>query len=316
MVLLRFPSQQGATLSYSDFLGRVGTGQVKTVDIKDTGAISGTLKYGGKFTPRIPTALDNSRLEQQLQSGKVEITATQIAVHMVREFGLSSALGPVGYGSGAPGYLGATAPKTRCGGPTPSRRNASSTRRPPAWCARPRNAPRPRCGCRARRGSGTEAPSMYPAFPLVGGALSGSAHWSAPVRSWRRSASSAAQASAVRLPVSGSRPTMIGGVLRCPSWPSPPATRLCPGCVRAADHDPGRSRAESQATALRRSAAVRGAVGPRDMRVRDCRHAHAGAGHDGPCPCRAASVVSLVGHRQAPPLGSGPGSACPDGHRP
>ncbi|WP_407696887.1 ATP-dependent metallopeptidase FtsH/Yme1/Tma family protein [Streptomyces dysideae] len=32
--------------------------------------------------------------------------ATQIAARMVREFGLSPALGPVGYGSGAPRYLG------------------------------------------------------------------------------------------------------------------------------------------------------------------------------------------------------------------
>ncbi|MGW6395979.1 ATP-dependent metallopeptidase FtsH/Yme1/Tma family protein [Streptomyces sp. NPDC055103] len=78
VVLLRVPSSpQGAALSYSDFLGRVGAGQVKTVDINDTGAISGTLKDGGKFTTRIPTALDNSCLEQQLQSGKVEITASR-----------------------------------------------------------------------------------------------------------------------------------------------------------------------------------------------------------------------------------------------
>jgi cell division protease FtsH len=32
--------------------------------------------------------------------------ATQIAARMVREFGLSPALGPVGYGSGGPRYLG------------------------------------------------------------------------------------------------------------------------------------------------------------------------------------------------------------------
>src|SRR5262249_57213114 len=32
--------------------------------------------------------------------------ATQLAIRMVREFGLSSALGPVGYGSDSPQYLG------------------------------------------------------------------------------------------------------------------------------------------------------------------------------------------------------------------
>jgi cell division protease FtsH len=34
------------------------------------------------------------------------VTATQLAVRMVRDFGLSPALGPVGYGSGGPMYLG------------------------------------------------------------------------------------------------------------------------------------------------------------------------------------------------------------------
>lgn len=78
MVLVRALSpQEGTSLSYSDFVGAVGGGQVKTVDINDKGAIKGTLKDGTKFTTRIPTALDNSRLEQQLQSKNVEISASQ-----------------------------------------------------------------------------------------------------------------------------------------------------------------------------------------------------------------------------------------------
>ncbi|GHE49415.1 ATP-dependent zinc metalloprotease FtsH [Streptomyces capitiformicae] len=78
VVLMRVPSpQEGASFSYSDFVGKVGGGLVKTVDINDKGAIKGTLKDGTKFTSRIPTALDNSRLEQQLQSKNVEITASQ-----------------------------------------------------------------------------------------------------------------------------------------------------------------------------------------------------------------------------------------------
>ncbi|SFH11852.1 Peptidase family M41 [Streptomyces mirabilis] len=60
-------------MSYSTFLGKVGSGQVKTVDINDKGAI----KDGTKFTTRMPTALDNSRLEQRLESKKAEITASQ-----------------------------------------------------------------------------------------------------------------------------------------------------------------------------------------------------------------------------------------------
>ncbi|MCX4530376.1 ATP-dependent zinc metalloprotease FtsH [Streptomyces sp. NBC_00841] len=78
VVLMRTPSPQGgASLSYSEFVGKVSVGQVKTVDIDDKGAIKGTLKDGKKFTTRIPTALDNSRLEQQLQSKNVEITASR-----------------------------------------------------------------------------------------------------------------------------------------------------------------------------------------------------------------------------------------------
>nr|WP_256259481.1 ATP-dependent metallopeptidase FtsH/Yme1/Tma family protein [Streptomyces mirabilis] len=74
VVLMRAPSpQQGLSVSYSTFLGKVGSGQVKTVDINDKGAI----KDGTKFTTRMPTALDNSRLEQRLESKKAEITASQ-----------------------------------------------------------------------------------------------------------------------------------------------------------------------------------------------------------------------------------------------
>jgi cell division protease FtsH len=64
-------------VSYSTFLGKVGSDQVKTVDINDKGAIKGALEDGTKFTTRMPTALDNSRLEQRLESKKAEITASQ-----------------------------------------------------------------------------------------------------------------------------------------------------------------------------------------------------------------------------------------------
>ncbi|MFJ5117182.1 ATP-dependent zinc metalloprotease FtsH [Kitasatospora sp. NPDC088548] len=63
--------------AYSDFAGRVDAGQVKTVDITDKGAITGTLKDGTRFTTQIPTALDNSQLTRQLQTQHVAITATQ-----------------------------------------------------------------------------------------------------------------------------------------------------------------------------------------------------------------------------------------------
>ncbi|MBA2810905.1 ATP-dependent metallopeptidase FtsH/Yme1/Tma family protein [Streptomyces sp. KM273126] len=77
-ILMQAPSpRQGTSLPYSTFVGKVTSGQVKAVDINDKGAIKGDLKNGTKFTTRIPTALDNSRLEQQLESKHVQITASQ-----------------------------------------------------------------------------------------------------------------------------------------------------------------------------------------------------------------------------------------------
>ncbi|MFI9201093.1 ATP-dependent zinc metalloprotease FtsH [Streptomyces sp. NPDC053048] len=63
--------------SYSDFVGKVGAGQVQTVDISDKGLVSGTLKNGTKFTTSIPTALGDTGLEQQLRDRQVQITASQ-----------------------------------------------------------------------------------------------------------------------------------------------------------------------------------------------------------------------------------------------
>ncbi|RXS87157.1 ATP-dependent metallopeptidase FtsH/Yme1/Tma family protein [Streptomyces sp. TM32] len=76
VLLMRSQPSPGVSVSYSQFLGKVNTGQVKTVDIDDKGAVDGTLKDGRKFTTQIPTALDNSSLEQQLRSEKVDITAS------------------------------------------------------------------------------------------------------------------------------------------------------------------------------------------------------------------------------------------------
>ncbi|WP_354637276.1 ATP-dependent zinc metalloprotease FtsH [Kitasatospora camelliae] len=75
VLLTRTPSGTGTRYTYTDFTGRVNAGQVKTVEITDKGAVSGTLKDGTKFTTQIPTALDSSGLTRQLQSQQVEITA-------------------------------------------------------------------------------------------------------------------------------------------------------------------------------------------------------------------------------------------------
>ncbi len=78
VMLARAPSGPSTALSYSDFVGKVGTRQVQAVSLDDKGGVNGTLKDGTKFTTRIPTALGNTgQLEQQLQSQHVQITATQ-----------------------------------------------------------------------------------------------------------------------------------------------------------------------------------------------------------------------------------------------
>ncbi|MFF4403162.1 ATP-dependent zinc metalloprotease FtsH [Streptomyces sp. NPDC001404] len=64
-------------LSYSDFVGKVGTGQVQTVEINDKGTVDGTLKNGTHFTTQLPTALGSGGLEQQLQAQHVSISAVQ-----------------------------------------------------------------------------------------------------------------------------------------------------------------------------------------------------------------------------------------------
>ncbi|MFD1662097.1 ATP-dependent zinc metalloprotease FtsH [Streptomyces caeni] len=78
LILVRSPSGPSPTrLTYSDFVTKVGVGQVKTVDINDKGAVSGTLANGTKFTTQLPTALGTGSLQQQLQDKHVKITATQ-----------------------------------------------------------------------------------------------------------------------------------------------------------------------------------------------------------------------------------------------
>ncbi|MFF3905652.1 ATP-dependent zinc metalloprotease FtsH [Streptomyces sp. NPDC001848] len=78
IMLVRAPSgAPPAHLTYTDFTTKVGAGQVKTVDINDKGAVSGSLKNGTRFTTQLPTALGTGSLQQQLQAKHVQITASQ-----------------------------------------------------------------------------------------------------------------------------------------------------------------------------------------------------------------------------------------------
>ncbi|HVQ92317.1 MAG TPA: ATP-dependent zinc metalloprotease FtsH [Mycobacteriales bacterium] len=65
-----------ASETYTQFVTAVDAGQVKQVSISDTGAVTGTLTSGAAFTSQLPTALDNTGLEQELRDHHVAITAT------------------------------------------------------------------------------------------------------------------------------------------------------------------------------------------------------------------------------------------------
>ncbi|WP_237720503.1 MULTISPECIES: ATP-dependent zinc metalloprotease FtsH [Rhodococcus] len=65
----------GQTLSYSDFLGRVDSGSVKTVTIDGDGGVDGTLTDDTSFVTQLPTALNVTGLDQRLQAKNIQITA-------------------------------------------------------------------------------------------------------------------------------------------------------------------------------------------------------------------------------------------------
>ncbi|ACZ87655.1 ATP-dependent zinc metalloprotease FtsH [Streptosporangium roseum] len=77
LIPIMFTGSAATPYSYSDFVAKVNAGQVKAVTIDDHGAVSGDLKNGARFTTQIPTALNVGRLDAQLQSNHVQITATR-----------------------------------------------------------------------------------------------------------------------------------------------------------------------------------------------------------------------------------------------
>ena len=81
LLLLILPSLVGGTagksMPYSDFVSKVGDGQVSSVTINDKGAVTGELRDGTSFSSQIPTAVGTPDLESLLRSKDVKITATQ-----------------------------------------------------------------------------------------------------------------------------------------------------------------------------------------------------------------------------------------------
>src|SRR4029450_4778361 len=123
-----------------------------------------------------PATRMGGRVAEQLVFGQTSTGAandlagaTDLATRMVREFGMSPALGPVGFASGSPMYLGTEEVRRRpYAAPMPSPPSGWWTRRWPSCCGRPRSGPwpcwattgtpwtgSPTCCWSARRATGT-----------------------------------------------------------------------------------------------------------------------------------------------------------------
>ena len=63
-------------LSYSQFLGQVGSGAVRAVTIGPAGQVTGILVTGHPFSTTIPVALDDRTLAGRLAAHHVQISAT------------------------------------------------------------------------------------------------------------------------------------------------------------------------------------------------------------------------------------------------
>ena len=77
LVLLFTPamsSKPAQKLNYSTFVSDVQADKVKTASVDPSGAITGTLKNGNKYTSQIPTALGNNQLSSLLLQHKVTVT--------------------------------------------------------------------------------------------------------------------------------------------------------------------------------------------------------------------------------------------------
>ncbi|WIV53878.1 ATP-dependent zinc metalloprotease FtsH [Amycolatopsis nalaikhensis] len=72
-----FWTSPAPSVSYTEFLSKVDTGQVESVTIDDEGAVDGVERGGAAFTSRVSTALDPGQLEAKLREKNVKITATK-----------------------------------------------------------------------------------------------------------------------------------------------------------------------------------------------------------------------------------------------
>jgi cell division protease FtsH len=75
LFLLFFPvGSRGTQLTYSQFLDKVRTNEVKTATIDANGGVSGTLTSGASYTSQIPIALQDQNLATLLEEHHVQVT--------------------------------------------------------------------------------------------------------------------------------------------------------------------------------------------------------------------------------------------------
>ncbi|HEX3461515.1 MAG TPA: ATP-dependent metallopeptidase FtsH/Yme1/Tma family protein [Acidimicrobiales bacterium] len=77
LLLFSIPSMTSTpttNFSYTKFVSQVDAGNVRTVSVNPSGAITGTLKGGDNYTSQIPTAIPQNQLASTLKAHNVDVT--------------------------------------------------------------------------------------------------------------------------------------------------------------------------------------------------------------------------------------------------
>src|SRR5580700_3515612 len=77
LLLFLAPHMSGTTtknFTYSKFVSKVTSGDVRTASVNPGGAITGTLKGGDDYTSQIPTAIVDDQLAPTLKAHNIDVT--------------------------------------------------------------------------------------------------------------------------------------------------------------------------------------------------------------------------------------------------
>ncbi|HEX3841558.1 MAG TPA: ATP-dependent zinc metalloprotease FtsH [Acidimicrobiales bacterium] len=77
LLLFSIPSMTSTptkNFSYTKFVSQVDAGNVRTVSVNPSGAVTGTLKGGDNYTSQIPTAIPQNQLASTLKAHNVDVT--------------------------------------------------------------------------------------------------------------------------------------------------------------------------------------------------------------------------------------------------